>query len=178
MTHQELQEALDRMAIPVGAAEAHGWLCGALCVRGAYRARDWLRDLAADAGAAEDRKPNEAMRTIHNETLAALKSPEFEFAPLVPGEDVPLGERVAALAAWCSGFLYGFGSSAPPGEIARTGDIDEYLGDLSSIARAELEAGRSTEAGEGDFTELYEFVRAGTQLTWDELAGTRSHAPG
>jgi uncharacterized protein YgfB (UPF0149 family) len=178
MTHQELQEALDRMAIPVAAAEAHGWLCGALCVRGAYGARDWLCDLAADAGAAEDRKPSEAMHAIHDETLAALRSPEFEFAPLVPGDDAPLGERVAGLAAWCSGFLYGFGSSAPAGAIGRTGDVGEYLGDLSSIARAELEAGRSAEAGEGDFAELFEFVRAGTQLAWDELAGTRSHAAG
>jgi uncharacterized protein len=176
MTHQELQEALDHMAIPVGAAEAHGWLCGALCARSAYGAGDWLRDMSADAGTAEERKPSEPIRAVHDETLAALRSSEFEFAPLLPGDEAPLGDRVAALAAWSHGFLYGLGSSAPGGDIAKAGDVGEYLGDLSDIARAELEPGRSAEAGEEDYTELFEFVRAGTQLTWDELAATRSHA--
>ena len=36
----------------------------------------------------------------------------------------------------------------------------------------------SADAGEGDFVELVEFVRAGAQLTFDELAGARADAPG
>ena len=36
MTYRELQAILERMDTAVGAAEAHGWLCGALCVRRGY----------------------------------------------------------------------------------------------------------------------------------------------
>ena len=85
---------------------------------------------------------------------------------------------MAALAAWCEGFLYGIGTGSSDADIAKTEDVGEFLGDLADIAQAELEAGRSDAAGEGDFMELFEFVRAGAQLAYDELAGARAHAAG
>jgi hypothetical protein len=110
--------------------------------------------------------------------LEAFQSPEFEFEPLLPADDEPLAARVAALAAWCGGFLYGLGTGGPDPSIAKSGEVGEYLRDLADIARAELERGRSAEEGEGDYAELFEFVRAGAQLTFDELAGARAHAAG
>lgn len=179
MTLREIQTALDGMGIATGAAEAHGFLCGALCVRNAYDARQWLVDLAEDAGApAPDRVPPEALLAAHEETVEALGSPDFTFALLLPGDEAALRDCVAALAAWCGGFLYGIGAGAAGREIMQEGDVGEFLRDLTDIARAELEPGRSAEAGEGDFTELVEFVRAGAQLAWDGLAGVRAHAAG
>ncbi|MGH8131012.1 MAG: UPF0149 family protein [Steroidobacteraceae bacterium] len=179
MTYRELQAVLDRMSIAVGAAEAHGWLCGALCVRETYGAPEWLRELAADAGAAAaDPTEGQSLLAVHEETLAALRSPDFDFAPLLPGDETALRERVAALASWCDGFLYGIGTAASGREIMKEGDLREFLSDLTDIARAELEAGRSAEAGERDYAELHEFVRAGVQLTWDQLAEAKTHATG
>jgi uncharacterized protein len=176
MTHRELQDALDHMEIPVGASEAHGWLCGTLCVRGAYGAGDWQRELASDSRTVASRGPSAALCAVREETLDALRSPDFDFAPLLPGDEAPLPERIAALTDWCNGFLYGIGSHAVGGGAMHAGDVGEFLGDLSQIARAELEPGRAEEAAETDFAELYEFVRAGTQLAWVELAATRAHA--
>jgi uncharacterized protein len=179
MTHREIQSALDGMDIAFDAAEAHGILCGALSVRKAYDVQAWIADLAEDAGArAPDDAPPEALLAAHEETLDALRSPDFEFAPVLPDEEVVLSDRVAALAAWCDGFLYGIGSGASGGDVMKEGDIGEFLRDLTDIARAELEPGRSAEAAEGDYMELVEFVRAGAQLTWDELAEARAHAAG
>jgi uncharacterized protein YgfB (UPF0149 family) len=179
VTHEELQAALARMDITVDAAEAHGWLCGALCTRDGYGAREWLAELAADRGAAApEQEPEPELRRLPARTRELLESPVFEFEPLVPGEDAPLADRVAALAAWCEGFLFGFGTGAPDRKIVQAGEVGEYLGDLADIARAELEPGRDAEAGEGDYAELFEFVRAGAQLAFDELAGARSHAAG
>ena len=167
------------MNLTVDAAEAHGWLCGALCTRKDYDARQWLADLAADVGvepvaSAQD----DALKGLPEQTLEALRSPEFEFAPLLPVEHAPLRDRVAALAAWCGGFLYGIGTGASNQLIEKAGDVAEYLRDLADIARVELEADRNTDAGEGDFAELFEFVRAGAQLTFDELEAARAHATG
>jgi len=179
MTHREIQSALDGMDIVFDAAEAHGILCGALCARKAYDVQAWIADLAEDAGAsAPDGAPPEALLAAHEETLDALRSPDFEFAPVLPDEEVMLSDRVAALAAWCDGFLYGIGSGASGGDVMKEADIGELLRDLTDIARAELEPGRSLDEGEGDYTELVEFVRAGTQLAWDELAEARAHAAG
>ncbi len=179
MTHGELQGALEQMNLTVDAAEAHGWLCGALCTREDYDAGQWIADLAADAGTEVTVvAPDDAFRGLPAQTLESLRSPEFEFAPLLPADNAPLRDRVSSLAAWCSGFLYGIGTGSSRQAIEKAGDVGEYLRDLADIARVELERDRNTDAGEGDFAELFEFVRAGAQLTFDELERARAHAPG
>jgi uncharacterized protein YgfB (UPF0149 family) len=175
VNHEELQGALSRADMKVDASEAHGLLCGALCTRAGFGARDWLAELAADRGVAV-RDPDAALQRLPGEVLDALRSTDLEFEPLLPADDAPLGERVAALAAWCVGFLYGIGAGGAKPEALRAGEVGEFLSDLADISRAELEPGRDGEAGEGDFFELVEFVRAGAQLVFDELAGSRSHA--
>lgn len=177
MTHEELQAALSRVDITADAAEAHGLLCGALCARAGYRSQDWLADLAAGQGAPVP-AADPALDGLPAQVLESLRSSEFEFEPLLPGDDAPLADRVAALAAWCSGFLYGVGAGGADPGVVEAGEVGEYLRDLADIAHAGLEPGRSAEAGEGDFFELVEFVRAGAQLSYEVLAGARSHAPG
>jgi uncharacterized protein len=172
MTYRELQEVLQRLDSAVGAAEAHGWLCGALCVRAGFGAADWLVELAGDAPGAAGELP--ALRELHAETRDALRSPDFAFAPLLPEEVAPLAERVAALAGWCGGFLYGIGAAGANDAAAKTGDVGEILQDLAEISRAELEVGRGADAGEADYAELQEFVRAGAQLAFEELAALRA----
>jgi uncharacterized protein len=177
VTHAELQSALAELDIAVDAAEAHGRLTGALCSRAGFGAREWLADLDADrAGPLPE--PSPELRRLPAWTLEVLESDAFEFEPLVPGEAAPLAERVSALAAWSDGFLYGVGSGAPDPAVLKSGDVGEFLHDLGEIARAELEPGRGSDAGESDYAELFEFVRAGAQLTYDELAGARSNAKG
>jgi hypothetical protein len=177
MTHAELAASLARMDITADAAEAHGWLAGALCARAGYGAKEWLAELAADSGGGHPAADAE-LEALPAATLAAFRSEDFEFAPLVPVEHAPLQERVAALAAWSGGFLYGIGTGTSDDAIAKAGDVGEFLRDLADIARAELEPDRAGDAGEGDFAELYEFVRAGAQLAFDELAGARADAQG
>jgi uncharacterized protein YgfB (UPF0149 family) len=177
MTHADLAESLARMDITVDPSEAHGWLAGALCVREGYDAKEWLAELAADSGGAHP-APDAGLGGLPAATLAAFRSEDFAFAPLLPAEEAPLGERVAALAAWSGGFLYGIGTGASDAAVAKAGDVGEFLRDLADIARAGLEPGRNADAAEADFAELHEFVRAGAQLTFDELAGARAHAQG
>ena len=177
MTHPELQDALARVNITIDAAEAHGWLSGALCVRKDYGARDWLAELAAGSGG-EAPAAEPPLADVPAETLAALESDGFEFAPLLPDDDAPLADRVEALAAWSGGFLYGIGTGASEKSLAGASDVGEFLRDLADIARAELEPGRAGETGEKDFMELVEFVRAGSQLAFLQFAAARSHAPG
>jgi len=177
MIHPELQASLARVNLTVDASEAHGWLTGALCARTGYAASDWLAELAADSGGAAP-EPDAELAGLPAEALAALRSDGFEFAPLLPDDDAPLADRVAALAAWAGGFLYGVGTGASEQSIAGAPDVAEFLRDLAEIARAGLEQGGDDDAGEGDFTELTEFVRAGAQLAFDELAGARADARG
>ena len=111
MTHRELQAVLHRIDSAVGASEAHGWLCGALCVREGFGAAEWLAGLADDADGVAAAGELPAFTELHAETLESLRSEEFGFAPVLPEDDAPLAERVAALAQWCGGFLYGVGAA-------------------------------------------------------------------
>ena len=176
MTHRELQAVLHRIDSAVGASEAHGWLCGALCIREGFGAAEWLAGLADDADGAAAAGELPTFSELHAETLESLRSEDFAFAPLLPAEDVPLVERVAALAEWCGGFLYGVGAAGASEAAAKSEAVAEILGDLSEISRAELEPGRGGDEGEADYTELQEFVRAGAQLAFEELAGFRAGA--
>jgi hypothetical protein len=180
MTYRELQALLERMDTAVGAAEAHGWLCGALCVRADYGAREWLGDFAADSGGGgvPAGTSGPALGSLREDTLEALSSPEFTFMPLLPEDDAPLAERVPALAAWCGGFLYGIGTGAVGNAITKMGDVAELLEDLADITRAEVGPGGDQERDEGDYAELVEFVRAGAQLAFEETAALRAVAPG
>ena len=165
------------MGATVDAAEAHGWLCGALCTRAGYGAREWLAELAAER-AAGAMPPDASLRQLPEAVLQAYRSPDFEFEPLLPADDAPLAARVAALAGWCDGFLYGIGTGSPDPSIVRSGEVGEFIRDLADIARAELEPGRIAEEGEADYAELFEFVRAGAQIAYGELATARTHAAG
>ena len=176
MTHRELQAVLHRIDSAVGASEAHGWLCGALCIREGFGAAEWLAGLADDADGAAAAGELPTFSELHTETLESLRSEDFAFAPLLPEEDAPLAARVAALAEWCGGFLYGVGVSGASEAAAKSQAVAEILGDLSEISRAELEPGRGGDEGEADYTELQEFVRAGAQLAFEELAEFRAGA--
>ncbi len=156
-------------------SEAHGVLCGALCTRAGYGAADWLGELASERRPVTS-APDPELLSLPGQVQDALCSPDLEFEPLLPADDTPLADRVSSLAAWCNGFLYGVGAGALKPDALRDPDLDEYLRDLADISRAELEPGRDGEAGEGDFFELVEFVRAGAQLAFDGLAKARSHA--
>ena len=175
VTYRELQAVLDGLGSAVGAAEAHGWLCGALCARDGYRAAEWqseLIDAEAVPGLGDGAK--QALGTLHMQTLEELRSQDFSFVPLLPDADTTLADRVRALAEWCGGFLYGMGAAGAGSQDAGEGDLGEILSDLGEIARARLDPQEASEADEAAFAELHEFVRAGAQLAFDELVTVRS----
>ena len=119
-----------------------------------------------------------ALRSLHQDALEALNSPDFTFMPLLPEDQAPLAERVPALASWCGGFLYGIGTGAAGKAVTKMGDVGELLEDLADITRAGVGPAGDEEGDEGDFAELVEFVRAGAQLAWEETAPLRATAPG
>jgi len=178
VTYAEVQAVLDGLGSAVGAAEAHGCLCGALCAHEGYTTPEWIAELIeAGTGGRLDDGSQRMLKELHLRTLRALQSQEFEFAPLVPDDGVALDERVEALAAWSGGFLYGIGAGGVDRRIAELDDVIEVLQDFSEIARARLDPLETADAGEAAFTELFEYLRAGTQLAFDALAAMRAAQP-
>jgi uncharacterized protein YgfB (UPF0149 family) len=158
----------------IAIAEAHGCLSGALCASHEYSFNRWLDELLDDPGegvATEIAVAKDLLQTLYAGTLRALRGDEMEFVPFLPDDDAPLASRAEALAQWCQGFLYGFGSVSGTVRKLPT-EVDEVLRDLSQIARATAGDTEPTEQDESDYVEIVEYVRAGAQLVHDELRPT------
>ena len=99
-------------------------------------------------------------------------------AVLIPGDDRPIEERTQALTSWCTGFLYGLGTSGTADPQRLPGELGEIVRDLTEITRAGVDATDGEEANESALAELTEFVRVGVQLVFDELEPLRErHIP-
>ena len=170
----EVARALAAATSAVHPAEAHGCLCGALCLRPDYSLGEWLDEILPEpAGAAAP----EPFASMFEQTVGVLARPAMEFEPLLPDDEADLAERVAALAAWCQGFLYGFGSSGTAAQAKLTETAAEVLGDLAQISQAGAVGSEEPEVEEAAYAELVEFVRAAVQVTYEELGAARASVP-
>jgi uncharacterized protein YgfB (UPF0149 family) len=171
----DVARALAAGASAVNPAEAHGCLCGALCLRPDYSLAEWLDEILPEPPA--EAASSEPFATLFEETVAVLARPAMEFEPLLPDDDAGLAERVAALAAWCQGYLYGFGASGTAARAKLPETVTEVLGDLAQISHAGAVGSEEAEVEEAAYAELVEFVRAAVQITYEELGGARAGVP-
>lgn len=171
----DVAQALADGASAVHAAEAHGCLCGALCLRPDYSLAEWLDELlpVPVTGPGAD----EPFATLFAESAGTLARPDMEFAPLLPGDDTELSERVAALAAWCQGFLYGFGAAGTAARAQLPGPVNEVLADLAQVSHAGAVGSEALEVEEEAYAELVEFLRAAVQIVYEELGAARASVP-
>jgi uncharacterized protein YgfB (UPF0149 family) len=169
----DVARALDAGTSAVHPAEAHGCLCGALCLRPDYSLADWLDEILPDANADADGP----FARLFAETAGVLAGTDMEFEPLLPDDDTDLASRVAALAAWCQGFLYGFGSAGTASQVALAETVGEVLADLAQVSHAGAVGSESRDVEEDAYVELVEFVRAGVQIVYEELSALRARQP-
>ena len=176
--YQTLQDALRRAGALAEAAEIHGSLCAVLCIGGTGASDAWHEDSLdnVDEGNAQVPMARSALEHLRLDTWAALNGSGMTFTPLLPDDAVDLEQRVDALAHWCQGFLYGvsLGGVAAAGADTGAAHFDELLQDLSEIARAGLGADDDLVEADFAYAELVEFVRAGVQLLFEELAEYRN----
>jgi uncharacterized protein len=174
VTFPEIATVLSSAGSAVAAAESHGCLCGALCASADYPIEQWLSEVVP-AETLADATSAQALQLLFADTVRALRGEEMEFQPLLPDEDRTLEERASAIAQWCQGFLYGFGTVRSRSSPELPADIQEILRDLTEIARA-ASAGGDTDDDEEAYTEVLEYVRVSVQLIHDELIDTSEQA--
>lgn len=190
MPYTRLQESLQRTNSPTPPAEAHGILCGLTCGLDNIDEvlMQWLQALEIEAPTTDDFSawPKTIKQSLQDEAM--------RFSPLLPEEEVPLDERLRALAAWCNGLLYGLGAAGS--ELSTLeGDVQEFVQDVSQISRLDdnvdnqpddydendenIEGGAEL-GSEADYYELVEYLKAGMLLLFDashqQLFANRSAA--
>jgi len=170
--YDDVAQALLAGASAVHPSEAHGCLCGALCLRPDYSRADWLEEILPEAD--RESTGDDPLEMLFTLSAGALARPDMEFEPMLPGDDLPLGRRVEALAAWCQGFLYGFGAAGTAARAELPGTVSEVLADLAQISQAGEPGANEAEVEEEAYAELVEYLRAGVQLVYEELDALRA----
>jgi uncharacterized protein YgfB (UPF0149 family) len=177
-SYEQLSAALSAAGVHAESAELHGGICGSLSVGGLPAAAAWAESWLADAcdqpeGATDPRK---CIAVLARATHVAMEGGDFSLELVLPADELPLAERIAALAAWCHGFISALGlAGLRPGELdaERREQIAEIIRDFAEISQASTDAVASNEA-DFQLSELVEFVRAGTQMTFEMLTAERS----
>jgi yecA family protein len=179
--HDVLDDALKRCGATWDAAQAHGLLSGRLSIAGADAGFDWLSQVLegtddADALRAEC---EDMLSTLFESTYRQLSERQSAFEPLLPGDQDTTSTRTEALARWCEGFLHGLvakqNGDALKERLAAE-PLADIIKDMLQMTRAMVEDDGDDESDEEAYAELVEYLRAATQLAYEELADLRRPA--
>ncbi len=162
------------------AAEAHGHLCGLLCVLGFDAMASWPGQIldGAPIPPSADTKAQEALHGVAQETFGALEAGDLSFALALPADDRPLEQRADGLAHWCEGFMHGI-ALATAGRLESLPALDtdiarEIFRDFSEISRAAFADDETETEAETAYAEIVEYVRVSVQYLFEELHRNRS----
>ncbi len=167
--YSEVNSALRRLSLTMDGAELQGAFCGRLVSGAGPDESDWLQELVGERDEAnlQAREDVTLLARVFGEVVRQLNDAELKFNLLLP-EDESLPVRTEALAAWCEGFLYGYGIAAADGATTRSEVEREFLYDLMEISRAGFSQQEVGEEDEMDFLQLVEHLRIGTMLLHEE----------
>ena len=173
----DLEELLYRADAAMGAAEAHGALCGMLCARGTVELSEWVDHVVGEQEQGSELLHDvvHKMSDLLQATMEMMNDATGEFRLLLPDEDDPLPERVDALASWCQGFIYGLAAGGITEESELPEDTDELLQDLIEISRARHDVDEEEEQepdasdDEVAYMEIEEYVKVGVLNIYEDL---------
>ena len=173
----ELEELLYRIDASMGAAEAHGALCGMLCARGTVELSEWVDHVVGEQEQGSDLLHDvvHKLSELHQTTLEMINDATGDFKLLLPDDDDSLPERVEAIAAWCQGFIYGLAAGGIQQDSELPEDAEELLKDMVEISRAghDVDDGGDEAANEDEdevaLMEIEEYVRMGVMYIYEEL---------
>lgn len=166
-----IDDALQRVGAPMGAAESHGLLCGMICGQGHGNRRGWGEQVLdeVDMNNLLVKECDGLLDQLFEQTQQQLNDAVLEFALFLPVEGDVISIRVEALAEWCQGFLYGFGIAGGNKAESMPDDSRDLLRDIAEISRAAIDDEDDPEVDESAYTELVEYLRMGVLLMNEEL---------
>ncbi|CAM5396574.1 UPF0149 family protein [Rhodanobacter lindaniclasticus] len=166
--HDGLQALARRLRLGTSASELHGSLTGYLAGGGAVDGNAVLGVLELDGEAIDPTAQDLALLDrLARQSQASLADAELGFEPLLPADDRPLHERAEAVVEWCRGFLGGFGLAGAAVQASLSGEAQEVLRDLGTIAGSSFDFGNESE-DEDALIEVHEFVRMAAMLLFAE----------
>jgi yecA family protein len=167
--YDEISAALEDAGIAAEAAELQGLLCGLLSSPGTATPERWLATLSVPADVEVSAATMALLDRVFSATVVQLESPGFEFQLLLPDDDTPLEQRVAALAVWCQGLMLGIATAGYRDSHRLPDASREFMDDVNNISTAERFDLSAGEEDERAYAELVEYLRVGMLMLIEEL---------
>lgn len=159
MTHEQLTDRLQALAIPVAVDYLHGVLAGLACAGINPESPHWALQLGECLADVDVAAHHEMLAALHTLCERELTATDLSFQPLLPDSEEFLSLRALALSQWCDGFISGFVA----GQFELSAEDQETLNDLAAITQLdssdEYNNPENANDNERDFFELNEYVR-------------------
>ena len=167
----DLLAAANAASVELTPAELHGTVCGMAAAAARLQATNpdsphehedlaFPLDAYVELVGADAVFDGASLQDFVGAALSELTSDDLRFAPLLPDDEVFIGDRVAALGEWCAAFLAGLGGL--PGVLIDEGQ-QEIVEDFTAIAAVDDDVEESEES-ERQYFELAEHVKVGVLL--------------
>lgn len=198
--YARLAHGLQDSPLNASPAEAHGLLCGLLCLGVPDAEARWAREVLGAEAVPDPVADNDewgledlphSLRLLARETRAQFTADDLALSLVLPAEEASLRERAEGIYDWTRGLLLGLGLAGIKAE-ALSDQGRELLDDLLAITRLDLDSlvcGTAGDgAGEGEGTkeeeldeedesalmELQEFLWVAVRLLHEETGRARS----
>ena len=152
---------LQTVGTDCGAAEFHGLVVAEAAVHPAKESvsNRWL----ADQLGIPESEVNAALIALAQDRYKAARESLEEFSDFdlrleLPEDAAAIDDRFSELTCWCSGFLRGLALAESARVLIGQPEHQEMLSDLAAIAGM-MAPVPDSEANEGDFIEIVEYVR-------------------
>jgi uncharacterized protein YgfB (UPF0149 family) len=166
LTYTELTEALQHAQSEMSGAEAHGILCGIICATSGRVDPPWEKLIV---GSSKNEQAHEVLKKLYATSYQQMSEFSFEFALLLPDDDLDINTRAEALGFWCQGFLIGLQQGPRSIEDGASSEAVEALDDITEIAQVNHGEISSTDEDESAYFDLVEYVRLAVLMLYHEL---------
>jgi len=156
-SYQAVDNLLKQANAYLGAAELQGLLLGFSCCQDSLP-QEWLSMILAQSEPTHQTALSDMINLLLAHGQSQLNTFGFELNLLLPDDDIPLNQRVDALAEWCQGYLMGLQITAKNYTPTLSEETKKALVDIKNIASLAPENDDS-EQNEQAYQELSEFVK-------------------
>ncbi|MGD8783033.1 MAG: UPF0149 family protein [Thioalkalispiraceae bacterium] len=168
--YDEITSALERYGIAADAADCQGSITATACMNGPSGFQLWLESYLEELqdrvnqGDALARETYTLLQKLYQQVCHQLENGEFDYALLLPDDDVDLELRTEAMSHWCQGFLMGLRYSGVTDFNKFTGELGEIIDDITEISQVSAGQLDYSEEEEQSYAELVEYLRVGVML--------------
>jgi len=163
ISFDSINNALLQVDATAETSEAHGTLCGMICIQGKGDANHWISHITDEdiSNNIETQESHSILLALHDKTLADIIGQNYELSLLMHDDDEALDIRVEDLCLWCQGFLYGLSIAGLNDISALPKEGTEILQDMSDISKAGYDPEADDNENEMAFAEITEYIRIG-----------------